>query len=244
MLRSSTQEGHPTVFVVDDDALARSAVGGLARTMNLPCEQYTGGREFLDALDPGRAGCAVLEMHLPDTSGLEIQKELVSRGAALPVIFATRHATVALAVRAMRNGATHVLQKPFREHELWDAVGEAIEVDRQRRDWLTRKRRLQQCTQELTSDERQLMNLLAEGRSSRAIASQTGVCPRTVELRRSRIMRKLHVSTVPELVSLALAANGNGFSACREDYCGCGGNGDAHSAFRSSLWFWRLNGCH
>lgn len=213
MPRRNTQDRQPTVFVVDGDALTRSAVASLARTMSLPCQQYASGQEFLEALDPAQAGCVVLEMSLPDASGLEIQQRLLSRGAALPVVFVTYQTSVALAVRAMRNGAAHVLQKPLREHELWDAVAEAIELGLERRKWLTRRQRLQRCTRDLTSDEWRMMKLLAEGWSNKAIASETRVCSRTVELRRTRIMRKLNVNTLPELLSLALAVNGDGLSA-------------------------------
>ena len=196
----------PTVFVIDADGPTRDAVRNLVHTMNLPCETYTSGREFLDAYAPSRPGCVVLEVRVPDVNGLEIQERLAEQGAVIPLVFVTTESTVSLAVRAMRAGALHFLLKPFREHELWDIIRESVVLDAKRRHAATERAKIDEQLAELTSEERQLVKMIAEGKSKQDIASEVGVCVRTVELRRNRAMAKLGLGSLRELELFALTA--------------------------------------
>ena len=112
----------PTVYVVDPDEAIRRSVANLAGIMNLRCEPFATGDDFLESLDPACPGCLVTEIRVPGTSGLQIQQALIQRGVTLPVIFLSNHACVAIAVHAMRAGAVQFFEKPFREDELWGAI--------------------------------------------------------------------------------------------------------------------------
>ena len=209
----------PTVFLVDADGPTRDAVRDLVHTMNLPCEAYTSGRAFLDAYLPLRPGCVVLEVRIPDVNGLEIQQRLAAQGALIPVVFLTAQAPVSIAVRAMRGGALHFLEKPFREHELWDAIQEAVLLDAKRRRAAAEREALDEQLADLTPEERQVLEMIARGKSKQTIASEAGVSVRTIELRRSRLMNKLGLGSVVELVIFALTAC-NGHSQALQEIQG------------------------
>jgi two-component system response regulator FixJ len=206
----------PTVFVVDGDGSTRDAVRDLVHTMNLACETYASGQEFLDAYAPSRPGCVVLEVRVPDVNGLEIQERLAVQGAVIPLVFVTTESTVSLAVRAMRAGALHYLLKPFREHELWDIIRESILLDATRRHAAAERAKIDKQLAELTSEERQLVKMIAEGKSKQTIASEVGVCVRTVELRRNRAMAKLGLGSLRELELFALTASNGRPEAVQE----------------------------
>ena len=193
-------KSEPTVFLIDADGPTRDAVRDLVYTMNLPCEAYTSGQEFLDAYAPSRPGCVVLEVRIPEVNGLEIQERLTAQGAIIPVVFLTAQATVSIAVRAMRAGAVHFLEKPFREHELWDAIQEAVVLDAERRRSTAERERIDGQLAELTPKERQVLEMLAEGKSKHTIASEVGVSVRTIEIHRNRAMKKLGLSSLIELL--------------------------------------------
>lgn len=204
----------PTVFIVDDDKLTHDAVRDLLRIMDLPCEIYTSGVDFLNAYDPSRPGCLVLEVKVPGLSGLQIQQYLASQEATLPLVFLSTQATVSIAVRAMRDGAVHFLEKPFRQHELWDAVQEAIQVDQERRRLWTQQRQIRERIAKLTPKQRDLMEMILEGKTNRAIASQFGLSVRTIELHRAKLMKHLEVKSLLELLRLeGLARNGHSHRA-------------------------------
>jgi FixJ family two-component response regulator len=195
-----------TVFVVDPDDAVRETVEHLAETMNLRCESYASGGDFISAYEDSRPGCLVLELKIPGVSGLQIQEHLLKQGTGIPVLFLAEQTTVSFAVRAMRAGAIHFLEKPVREHELWDAIQEALEIDRQRRHALLRRREIQQQVDELTSRERRILEMTAEGISKKAMAKELDVCMRTVDLARSQLMKKLRLGSITELVHFAIYA--------------------------------------
>ena len=196
----------PTVFVVDADAPTRDAVRDLAYLMNLQCEAYSSGLEFLHAYAPSRPGCLVLEVRIPGINGLEIQQRLAAQAAAIPLVFLTAQPTVSIAVRAMRAGAMHFLEKPFREHELWDTIQEALLLDDRRRSASAERRKLEQSMAGLTSKERLVLGMIAEAKPNKAIASEMGVSLRTVELHRKHLMKKIDLHSSVELVRFALIA--------------------------------------
>ena len=197
----------PTVFVVDADESTREAVCNLASTMNLPCQVFASGHEFLDAYDPSQPGCLVLEVKIPGVNGFQIQERLADQGAVLPLVFLTAQATVSIAVRAMRAGAVHFLEKPFRDHELWDTIQEAIQVDKEQRSAWIQQQELKERTAQLTSDEQMVFEMIAEGRSKKYMANKMGVCVRTVEIRQTQLMRKLRAKSALDLLRFALVAN-------------------------------------
>lgn len=203
---STVKQGKSTVFVVDNDPQDRAAVGDLVRQMKLRCLEYDLGQEFLDAYDPSWPGCLVVEVRLPDLGGLQIQRNLAERKATLPIIFLTAHANASAAVQAMRAGALQFFEKPFREHELWEAIQEAIALDLEiRREWEV-EQELEERMAALTPKEVDVLEKIVDGKSNRAIAGELDVCVRTVELRRASLMNKLEVGSLMELLQLVGAA--------------------------------------
>ena len=196
----------PTAFVVDPDESTQRAIRDCAHTMNLQCEVYASGRAFLDTYVNGRSGCLLTEVRIPDMNGLEIQEALAARGATIPVIFLAERAPVSIAVRTMRAGALNFLEKPFRETELWDAIQEALRVDRDRRKALAERKELENRLAGLTPEEYHLLELVAQGKPKQAIASEVGRCVRTVEVHQKQLMSKIGVDSLLELVRFAVLA--------------------------------------
>lgn len=209
----------PTVFVVDPDGRTREAVCDLADMMNLRCEGYRSGREFLDAYAPSRPGCVVLEVRIPDINGLEIQERLTAEGVMSPVVFLTTQAGVSIAVRAMRAGALHFLEKPFREPELWDAIQEAIRLDTRRRSARAERKKLKDHLGQLTFAERELLAIIAEGKPKKTAASSLRVSVRTIELRQKRLIEKLGFDSSMELLRFALLTCDGHSRALDEMHC-------------------------
>lgn len=195
----------PVVFVVDHEVASRNAVERLVQAMNLHCQCYSSGKEFLDKVDPGVPGCVLLEVRLPDVNGLELHRSLRDRDNRLPVVFVANQPTVSIAVRAMRGGAVHFLQKPFHDGELWDAIAEAVRLNEHRRREWAQEQSLRRRMAGLTQQDRELIQLIITEKSSKAIASRLDVCVRTVELRRARLMKRLGVHSFLELMEIAVA---------------------------------------
>jgi FixJ family two-component response regulator len=195
------------VYVVDSDPFAGTLIEDIARMKNLECRQFTTGRDFFAGADLQRSGCVVMELRGQDISGLDIQHELERRGSSLPVIFISGQSTVSIAVYALRAGALHFLQKPLRDQEVFAAIDEAIAVNRCERESRSRKQRFRDAVTKLTPGERQLLERLLDGCCNREAAEELGVAVRTVELRRSRLMKKLGVRSLPELVRTVLISD-------------------------------------
>jgi FixJ family two-component response regulator len=196
----------PTVFVVDRDAVAREAVRRLVAEMDLPCEAFETGRQFLDAYGPHRRGCLITEVRVPEVSGLQIQQALLAAEAPLPVIFLSAHASVSVIVQAMKAGALYFLEKPPVEQELWEAIQEAIRESEARSKDLAKRWDVERRFAELTPEEREVLFLLAEHDSARSIASALNVSVRTVELRRNQLMKKVGVTSSVQLLQFAIRA--------------------------------------
>jgi FixJ family two-component response regulator len=199
-------ECEPTVFVVDPDEATRRFVEQVVANMNLPCEAFTTGRDFLEAEVLDRPGCLVLEVRIPGVNGLQIQQHAKRQRSLLPVVFLASDATISIAVRAMRDGAVNFLEKPVREHELWDTVQEAVKLSARRQAIGMRHQHCKDRLARLTDKELQVLTLIAEGRSRKYIASALNVCVRTVELRSTSLMRKLEIDSMAELVHFAVLA--------------------------------------
>ncbi len=191
-----------TVFIVDDDAAVRRFLLGLIASVDLPVEAYASAQEFLDAYEPGRPGCLLLDVRMPGMSGLELQTKLVERAIRLPVIILTGHGDVQVAVRAMKVGAFDFIEKPFSNELLLDriqkAVTESVHADNNRAEQdeiIGRIRRL-------TPRERQVLDLVVAGETNKGVASRLDISEKTVETHRARVMEKMCAKSLAGLVKM------------------------------------------
>ena len=196
-----------TVMVVDDDAGVRNAMRTLLKSVGLTSQLFPSAQDFLAAYDPRQPGCVVLDIRMPGMSGLELQQELNVRGATIPVIFMTGHGDVPMAVEAMQHGAFDFLQKPFRDQDLLDRIQKAIAQDARLRASLGEYARIHGYLETLTAREREVLDLLIQGKQNKAIAQVLDVSPRTVEIHRARVMEKMNAESVAELVRMMLDIN-------------------------------------
>jgi len=194
-----------TVFVVDDNAAVRKSLRALMVAEGLAVETYASGEEFLAAYDPERAGCLVLDVRLRHASGLDLQDELCRREATLPVIILTGHGNVPTSVRALKAGAVDFLQKPVPPKVLLKRIRAAIEVDYQARATAAEGAVMAERLAHLTPREREVMELLIAGKTSKEIAAALRVSVRTVEGHRRMVLSKTNVSSAAQLVHAVLS---------------------------------------
>jgi FixJ family two-component response regulator len=193
----------PIVFVVDDDAAVRDAVKKLIASVGLRAETFGSTREFLSSKRPDAPACLVLDVRLPDVSGLEFQRELAEAGIHIPIIFITGHGDIPMSVRAMKAGAVEFLTKPFRGQELLEAIQEAIARDRAA---LARRAQLAEITARygsLTAREKEVMSLVVTGLLNKQIAAELGASELTIKTHRGRVMEKMAADSVADLVRMA-----------------------------------------
>jgi len=190
----------PIIYLVDDDAAVRDALGMLFRSIGMRHEAYASALEFLESYDPARHSCLVADIRMPGLSGLELQQRLNERNAEVPIIFITGHGDVPMAVTAMKSGATDFLQKPFRDQDLIDRINKALEGDGKRRKVRAEEDAIRARLALLTPREAEVMQRVVKGQANKVIAMDLGVSQRTVELHRARVMRKLKLRSVAELV--------------------------------------------
>jgi FixJ family two-component response regulator len=200
-------ENERTVFVVDPDDRTRASLRALLGTMSLASEPYASGQDFLDAYSPERPGCVVLEVKIPDVNGLDIQEVLMMQDPKPAIVFLTSHGTVSIAVRAMRAGAIHFMEKPVPEAGIWDAIRESLQIDAVRRQAWRRRLQTIDSLRRLTPKERRVLAMIGEGKSKQGIASEMRTGVRTVELRQASLRKKLGVSTHAQLLHFAICAN-------------------------------------
>ena len=201
----------PTVFVVDDDDLIRSTLEACVESVGLAVETYANPMEFLHEANAARPGCLILDVRMPGMSGLQLQEALQQKGITLPIIFLTGHGDVPNAVRAMRQGAVDFMEKPFNVQALLELIQKCVERDLQQRQTSNMRNSVLANVNELTTREREVMDLVVAGRSSKEIARNLGISPKTVESHRARIMLKMDASSVVDLVQMtALIAENQG----------------------------------
>ncbi|WP_313199556.1 response regulator transcription factor [Rhizobium sp.] len=193
----------PTVIVIDDDQSVREALKGLFESVGLSAETHGSVKEFMEADDPEKAGCIVLDIRLPGQSGLEFQEALATSNLPRSVVLISAHVDVPMAVRAMKAGAIDVLTKPVREQDLLEAVNRAIANDALRREERTAKAFLQLRYMSLTERERQIMKLVIAGKLNKQIAGELNLAEATVKLHRGHMMGKMKATSVAHLVKLA-----------------------------------------
>ena len=194
----------PTVFLVDDDPAVLESTAALVKVVFPHVETYSSAAEFLAVHRPDRPGCLVLDVAMPSMSGLELHRKLIEEKSDLPVVFVSGHGNVQMAVGAMQAGAVNFLEKPFREQELWGSIRRGLELNEQKRRRKARRCQAEQRISRLTSGERDVLDLILEGKLNKEIAAQLGLSIRTVEDRRARVMRKMEVNSVAQLVQLAM----------------------------------------
>ena len=195
----------PTVFVVDDDQEVRESIRWLIESVDLAVETFGSGQEFLDAYDPDKPGCVVLDVRMPQSSGLELQKKLLARGREIPVIIVSAYGSVPVAVEAMKAGAVDFIEKPFSDQALLDRIHQAIAKDRGVRRRKAKRAEVAARVEVLTAREREVMDLVVVGKATKRIAVDLGISPKTVEAHRARIMQKMAADSLAELVQMSVA---------------------------------------
>jgi FixJ family two-component response regulator len=199
----------PTVYIVDDDDGMRRALTILMTTVGYQPVAFSRPSEFLAKYDPNQASCLVLDVRMPEMSGLEVQQQLNRSGAMLPVILVTGHGDIPMAVQAMKDGAFDFLQKPFRDQDLIDRINAALKQDAQNRESVDRLADLRQRAQSLTPREREVMGHVVDGKANKVIAIDLGLSERTVEIHRANVMEKMGARSVAHLVKMHLTLGGD-----------------------------------
>ena len=203
--------GNPTVFIVDDDESLRDSVGCLLETVSIPFRMFSSAAEFLQVADPQWQGCLLLDVRMRGMSGMELLEKLETDGAVrLPVIIFTGHGDVPMAVRALKHGALDFLQKPFNGQDLLDRIHAAFQLDRQ--NCLDRNNIAEQQARfdSLSPREKDVIELVVAGNSSKVIGQKLGISCKTADIHRSNIMKKFNAKTVAELVKCRMALKQSG----------------------------------
>jgi two-component system, LuxR family, response regulator FixJ len=198
----------PVIYIVDDDDGMRRALTVLMTTVGYQPVAFARPAEFLAKYDANQAGCLVLDVRMPEMSGLEVQQQLNRNGALIPVILITGHGDIPMAVQAMKDGAFDFLQKPFRDQELLDRINAALKQDAQNRESVDRLADLRQRAESLTPREREVMGHVVDGKANKVIAIDLGLSERTVEIHRANVMEKMAARSVAHLVKMHLTLGG------------------------------------
>jgi FixJ family two-component response regulator len=195
-------ERTPTVFIVDDDAAVRKAVSRLLLAKGIEVAVFASPSEYLAAHDPDAPGCLLLDLELPGINGLELQQILASRGGTLPIIFLSAHGDVPISVQAMKNGAVDFLTKPVHHEVLGAAVAAAFEKDRKNRLARAEVAGINARLASLTPREREVLDHVVRGQLNKQIAGDLGTGEHTVKVHRARVMEKMKVESLADLVRL------------------------------------------
>ena len=193
----------PTVFLVDDDASVRRALARLIKAAGYQLQTFTSARAFLDSKlpDDGPA-CLVLDVRMPGLSGLDLQHELQTASATLPIIFITGYGDIPMSVKAMKEGAVDFLPKPVRDVELLRAIEQALARAVRERAYREELEGIQGRLEKLTAREREVMSLVVRGLLNKQIAVELGTVEKTIKVHRARVMQKMQVDSVAELVRI------------------------------------------
>jgi FixJ family two-component response regulator len=193
----------PTVFIIDDDRGMRQAVQDLVESVGLRAESFATGQEFLNKRRTSDPSCLVLDVRLPQMSGLDFQQRLTEIGMQIPIIFITAHGDIPMSVRALKSGAVEFLTKPFRDQDLLDAIQQALQRDRVVQEHEAEVRELRERYQGLTAREREVMGFVVSGLLNKQIASEIGASEATVKIHRGNLMEKMQADSLVELVRMA-----------------------------------------
>ena len=193
----------PTVFIVDDDRGMRQAIQDLVESVGLRAESFATGQEFLNKKRTFDPSCLVLDVRLPQMSGLDFQRKLADLGVPIPIIFITAHGDIPMSVRALKSGAVEFLTKPFRDQDLLDAIQQALQLDSAAREQQDEVQALHARYLTLTAREREVMRLVVAGMLNKQIASEIGASEATVKIHRGNAMQKMQAASLIELVRMA-----------------------------------------
>ena len=193
----------PTVFIVDDDLSMRRAIQDLVESVGLLAESFATGGEFLRRGRTTSPSCLVLDVRLPQMSGLEFQSRLAETGTQIPIIFITAHGDVPMSVKALKAGPVEFLTKPFRDQDLLDAIQQALQRDRAAREQQAEILNVHERYKTLTPREREVMAFVVSGLLNKQIAAEIGASEATVKIHRGNMMQKMQVGSLIELVRTA-----------------------------------------
>lgn len=196
----------PTVFVVDDTASVRKAIERVLGAAGLQVASFDSARAFLDAYDPASDGCLVLDVKMPGMDGLALRDLLAARGCVLPIVFLTGHGDIPMSVQAMKLGAADFLTKPVDANRLLASIREAFEKCRLAREQRSARATIEDHLASLTAREREVLAHLIGGKLNKQVAFDLGTVEKTIKVHRARVMRKMQVRSVAELVRLCEAA--------------------------------------
>lgn len=192
----------PTVFVVDDDEAVRRFLRGLIASIGLRVEIHGSAQMFLDAYEPGTPGCLVLDLRMPNMSGLELQKKLAERAIDLPVIIVTGHGDVQVAVHAMKNGAFDFVEKPFNNELLLDSIQKAVADSERSTNLRVEREAINSRIELLTPRERQVLEIVVTGETNKGVARYLDISDKTVEIHRAHVMEKMQAKSLAHLVKM------------------------------------------
>jgi FixJ family two-component response regulator len=193
----------PIVFIIDDDRGMRRAVQALVESVGLRAESFATSEEFLKIPPASDPSCLVLDVRLPQMSGLDFQRRLTEIGMQIPIIFITAHGDIPMSVRALKSGAVEFLTKPFRDQDLLDAIQQALQRDRVAREQRAEVHDLLERYQALTAREREVMAFVVSGMLNKQIASEIGASEATVKIHRGNLMQKMQAASIIELVRMS-----------------------------------------
>ncbi|HSY99899.1 MAG TPA: response regulator transcription factor [Terriglobales bacterium] len=193
----------PTVFIIDDDRGMRQSIQDLVESVGLRAESFATGEEFLKRKRTNDPSCLVLDVRLPQMSGLDFQRQLGETGMQIPIIFVTAHGDVPMSVRALKSGAVEFLTKPFRDQDLLDAIHQALQRDRTAQEQKAEIHDLQGRYHALTRREQEVMTLVVSGMLNKQIASEIGASEATVKVHRGNVMHKMQAGSVVDLLRMA-----------------------------------------
>jgi FixJ family two-component response regulator len=202
-MKEAMSESGPIVFVVDDEPTVCASVKRLVRSVGIEVQTYSSAQEFLRGKRPDVPGCLVLDVRLPDLSGLDLQQELAKANITLPIIFVTGHGDIPMSVQAVKAGAVEFLTKPFREQDLLDAIQHGIQQHRTLREQRAEIFDLQCRYESLTLREREVFPLVAGGWLNKQVASRLGASEKTIKVHRGQVMHKMKAESLADLIRMA-----------------------------------------
>jgi len=202
-------ESEPVVYVVDDDEAVRDSLRWLVESVGLRVRALESAAQFLREYDPDLPGCLVLDVRMPGESGLELQTQLAKQNVSIPVIIVTGHADVQMAVQAMKTGAVDFVEKPLNYQMLLDRIQRAIMRDREQRQRDDEKRQIVERLDRLSPREREVLEHVVDGKLNKQIADVLSISPKTVEMHRSHLMKKMEAESLAALVRMVMIARDN-----------------------------------
>ncbi|NLY34897.1 MAG: response regulator transcription factor [Alcaligenaceae bacterium] len=194
-----------TIFIVDDDEAVRDSLRWLLEANGYQVQAFESGEQFLESYDPSIVSVLIADVRMPGMTGLELQEELIKRNAPLPIVFITGHGDVPMAVSTMKKGAVDFLEKPFNEADLREVIAHMVLQAQDKASIAEQQKNHQELLARLTSREQQVLGRIVAGRLNKQIADDLNISIKTVEAHRANIMEKLEVTTVADLMKVALA---------------------------------------